>query len=52
MRYHWIQDRIEQKQFQVKWAPGEENKGDLYTKHHSTQHHKEKRPMYIHDTNN
>ena len=52
MRYHWIQDRIEQNQFQVKWAPGEENKGDLYTKHHSTPHHKAQRPRYIHDTNN
>ena len=28
MKYHWLRDRIIQKQFRHYWAPGAENKGD------------------------
>jgi hypothetical protein len=48
MRYYWIQDRIEQGQFDVSWAPGDTNLGDYFTKHHSTAHHKCIRPFYLH----
>jgi hypothetical protein len=34
MRYHWLTDRVRQKQFEVYWRPGRENLGDNHTKHH------------------
>jgi hypothetical protein len=40
MRYHWLTDRVSQKQFDVYWRPGHEDLGDYHTKHHSAQHHK------------
>jgi hypothetical protein len=43
MRYHWLTDRVRQKQFDVYWRPGRENLGDYHTKHHSAQHHKDMR---------
>jgi hypothetical protein len=43
MRYHWMTDRVRQKQFIVYWRPGRENLGDYHTKHHSAQHHKDMR---------
>jgi hypothetical protein len=35
MRYCWIQDRIEQEQFDFSSAPGDTSLGDYFTKHHS-----------------
>jgi hypothetical protein len=49
MRFYWVKDRVEQKQFNVGWAPGDTNLGDYFTKHHSTAHHKRMRPYYLHD---
>jgi hypothetical protein len=51
MRYHWLTDRICQKQFDVYWRPGRENLGDYHTKHHSTQHHKDMRGLILHQEN-
>jgi Reverse transcriptase (RNA-dependent DNA polymerase) len=48
MRYYWLQDRIQQKQFQVHWKPGPENFADYFTKHFPSSHHIEQRPLYIH----
>jgi hypothetical protein len=48
MLHYWIQDRIEQGQFHVSWAPGDTNLGDYFTKHHSPSHHKRLRPFYLH----
>jgi hypothetical protein len=48
MRFYWVKDRVEQKQFNVGWAPGNTNLGDYFTKHHSPAHHKRMRPYYIH----
>ena len=45
-RFYWLQDRIEQKQFRVFWAPGKENLADYYTKNHSPSTHKRLRPIY------
>ena len=40
MRYHWLKDRIAQNQFNLYWAPGNQNKADYYTKHFPPSHHK------------
>jgi Reverse transcriptase (RNA-dependent DNA polymerase) len=47
MRYYWLQDRIEQKQYTVHWKPGTENYADYFTKHFPAKHHIENRPLYI-----
>jgi hypothetical protein len=49
MRYHWLTDRVHQKQFDVYWRPGRENLGDSHTKHHSAQHHKDMRRLILHE---
>jgi hypothetical protein len=51
MRYHWMTDRVHQKQFVVYWRPGRKNLGDYHTKHHSAQHHKDMRHLILHDAN-
>jgi hypothetical protein len=48
MRFYWVKYRVEQKHFNVGWAPGNTNLGDYFTKHHSTPHHKLMRPYYLH----
>ncbi len=52
MRYHWLKDRIAQKQFQLYWAPGKLNKADYYTKHFPPAHHQAERyqPFRLHNT--
>jgi len=47
MRFYWLRDRINQKQFLIYWKPGKENKADYFTKHHSPDHHKIMRPFYV-----
>jgi hypothetical protein len=49
MRYHWLTDRVRQKQFDIYWQPGRENLGDYHTKHHSAQHHKDMRHLILHE---
>jgi hypothetical protein len=51
IRYHWLTDRVRQKQFDVYWRPGRENLGDYHTKHHSAQHHKDMRGLILHQAN-
>jgi hypothetical protein len=51
MRYHWLTDRVRQKQFDVYWQPGRENLGDYHTKHHSAQHHKDMRNLIVYEEN-
>jgi hypothetical protein len=51
MRYHWLTDRVRQKQFDVYWRPGRESLGDYHTKHHSAQHHKDMRGLILHQEN-
>jgi hypothetical protein len=48
MHYHWLPDRVLQKQFDVYWQPGRENLGDYHTKYHSAQHHKDMRNLILH----
>ena len=47
VRCCWLKDRVEQGQFKIYWAPGDENWADYYTKHHSPTHHKRVRPIYL-----
>jgi hypothetical protein len=47
IRYHWLADRVRQKQFDVYWRPGCENLGDYHTKHHSAQHDKDMRHFIL-----
>jgi hypothetical protein len=51
MRYHWLTDRVRQKQFDVYWRPGRENLADYHIKHHSAQHHKYMRGLILHQAN-
>jgi hypothetical protein len=51
MRYHWLTDRVRQKQFDLYWRPGCENLGDYHTKHHSAKHHKDMRHLILHEAN-
>jgi hypothetical protein len=51
MRYHWLTDRVRQKQFDVHWRSGRENIEDCHTKHHSGQHHKDMRVLILHEAN-
>jgi hypothetical protein len=50
MRYHWITDRVRQKQFELYWRPARENI-DYHTQHHSAQHHKDMRGLILHQAN-
>ena len=49
MRYHWLRDRENQKQFDIYWKPGIQNHADYWTKHHSVLHHRDMRPKYVRD---
>jgi hypothetical protein len=51
MRYHWLTDRVRQKQFDVYWCPGRENLGNYHTKHNSAQHHKDMCGLILHQAN-
>jgi hypothetical protein len=51
MRYHWLIDRVRQKQFDVYWCPGKDSIGDYHTKHHPSQHHKDMCPLILHQAN-
>jgi hypothetical protein len=50
-RYHWLTDRVRQKQFDVYCRPGRENLGDYHTRHYSAQHHKDMRGLILHQAN-
>jgi hypothetical protein len=47
MRFYWIKDRVKQGQFLVHWRRGADNRGDYFTKHHPTSHHRIMRPQYL-----
>ena len=52
MRFHWLRDRSNQKQFHIFWDKGTNNWADYFTKQHSAKHHKVMRPKYIHMAKN
>jgi len=47
MRFHWLRDRENQKQFRFYWRPGTTNRGDYFTKHHPASHHRNIRPELL-----
>jgi len=47
MRFHWLRDRINQKQFQCYWRPGSTNYADYWTKHHPAAHHRNMRSIFL-----
>jgi hypothetical protein len=49
MKYHWLQCRINQKQFRHYWAAGKLNLGDYFTKHHTAIHHQATRGTFLTD---
>jgi len=49
MRYYWILDRCDQKQYVVVWRSGKVNRADYHTKHHSPTHHQEVRPDHVYE---
>ena len=40
MRYFWIVDQVDQKQFDFQWYPASENLADYTTKYHSPKIHR------------
>ena len=48
MRFYWVRDRVDQRQFHVFWKPGTQNDADYFTKHHTAAHHQRMRPKYLH----
>ena len=50
MRFYWIRDRRNQKQFNIYWKPGSTSKRDYFTKHFPPAHHSTVRPSYLHIT--
>jgi hypothetical protein len=47
MKYHWLRDRISQKQFRHYLAPGIENKGNSVITHHAQVHHEAMQPTCL-----
>jgi hypothetical protein len=49
MKYHWLQDRIQQKQFHHYWALDSKNKGDYVPKHRTPIpiHHEAMRSTFL-----
>jgi hypothetical protein len=47
MKYHWLWDRISQKQFQHYWALGNKNKGNYLTKHNAPVHHEAMQSTFL-----
>ena len=49
MRFYWIQDRVDQGQFQIYWAKGTDNLADYFTKHFNGKYHRHVRKNYLID---
>jgi hypothetical protein len=49
MRYHWIQDQIKQKKFNVIWREGISNLADFLTKAHPVAHFLKTRRIFVSD---
>ena len=47
MRWNWLREKNQKKNFRTKWEQGKNNKADPFTKLHSPAHLKEKRGDYI-----
>ena len=47
MRFHWLHDREDQKQFKFCWRPEKLNLADYWTEHHCASHHREKKSNFL-----
>ena len=47
MRYHWIQDRIQQGDFRIQWKRGQLNLADFPSKAHPIHHFKAMRKYFV-----
>ena len=47
MWFHWVQDHIRQKQFDIYWKPGGDNLAYYFSKHHPTSHYINVRTIYL-----
>jgi hypothetical protein len=47
MRFYWLKDRESVEQFKYHWAPGKNNYGDYWTKHHPPMHHQMMRSIIL-----
>ena len=47
MRYHWLEDRIANKEINLIWKRGEVNGADYFTKHFPGSYHRIMRPKYL-----
>jgi hypothetical protein len=52
MRFHWVQDRVNQGHFLVYWRSGKFNLADYFSKHHPSSHHKLMRGEFLHPAKN
>ena len=52
MNLHWLRDKEVQKYFKIFWEKGSSNRGDYFTKHHPTIHHRFQRGRYVRDALN
>ena len=51
MRFFWITDQVDQKNFTIRWHPGQEMLADYYTKNYNAAHHHRVRPFYVFSSN-
>jgi hypothetical protein len=49
MRFYWLQDRVEQGQFRIFWAPGRINLADYQSKVQPASLHTAVRPIYLYE---
>ena len=47
MRFYWLRDRSQQKQFNIYWQPGKINLADYFSKHHPAKYHTAIRTTYL-----
>ena len=51
MRYFYACDQVKERQFDVRHHRGAENLGDYTSKHFHGPHHRNVRPLYLHEEN-
>ena len=47
MRWNWLRQKMQQRQFNIIWDKGTRNKADYFSKHHSPMHHRSVCSDYI-----
>jgi hypothetical protein len=47
MKFWWMRDRSDRKQFRYYWGKGKNTLADYWTKHFCSAHHLEKRPSIL-----